>query len=219
LEHGIFPLKKLKTDRNADIGIGALIIFIAMILIAGIAASVMIQTMNALQQQAVITSEETIKEISSGLKVTYVSGYVNNSTIAELAIFISPTTASDDIDLTYSMLTLSDSSTKVILNFTSTCFSTNVADGLFGTLNTTLLSTSTYGVLVIRDIDGSCTALSPIINDEDLVVLLVNTMSCFSGIGPRMDVSGEIYPEHGIHGIIHFTTPSTFVNRIVDLQT
>jgi flagellin FlaB len=218
VEHGIYPFKVLKTNINADIGIGALIIFIAMILIAGISASVMIQTMNTLQQQAVQTSEETIKEISSGLKVTYVSGYVNNSTIAQLAIFISPTTASDDIDMTYTMLTLSDSSKKVILNYTSACFSNNVANGLFGTLNTTLLTTSTYGILVIRDIDGSCTATSPIINDEDLVVLLVNTMNCFSGIDPRTDVSGEIYPEHGIRGTISFTTPSSFVNKIVDLQ-
>jgi flagellin FlaB len=218
VEHGIYPFKILKQNTNADIGIGALIIFIAMILIAGISASVMIQTMNSLQQQAVLTSEETIKEISSGIKVTYVSGYVNNSTITELAIFISPTTASDDIDLTYTMLTLSDSSIKTILNYTSTCFSTDVSNGLFGTLNTSLLTTSVYGVLVIRDVDGSCTAASPIINDEDLVVLLVNTMSCFSGIGPRTAVSGEIYPEHGIRGVIGFTAPSSFVTTIVDLQ-
>jgi flagellin FlaB len=218
VKHSIFPFKILKQNTNADIGIGALIIFIAMILIAGISASVMIQTMNSLQQQAVQTSEETIKEISSGIKVTYVSGYANNSTIMQLAIFISPTTASDDIDLTYAMFTLSDSSTKVILNYTSSCFSSNVVNGLFGTLNTSLLNTSTYGVLVIRDIDGSCTAATPIINDEDMVVLLVNTMSCFSGIGPRTAVSGEVYPEHGIRGVIGFTTPSSFVHSIIDLQ-
>jgi flagellin FlaB len=218
LEHGIFPLKKLKTNSNADIGIGALIIFIAMILIAGISASVMIQTMNALQQQAVQTSEETLREISSGLKVTYVSGYVNNSTISQLAIFISPTTASDEIDLTYAMLSLSDSSSKVILNYTSTCFSSSVSNGLFGTVNASVLSASRYGLLVIRDIDGSCTATLPIVNDEDLVVLLVNTSNCFSGIGTRTAVSGEIYPEHGIRGVVRFTTPSTFINRIVDLQ-
>jgi flagellin FlaB len=208
----------LKANFNADIGIGALIIFIAMILIAGITASVMIQTMNTLQQQAVLTSEETLKEISSGVKVTYVSGYVNNSTISQLAIFISPTTASDDIDLTYAMLSLTDSSSKVILNYTITCFTTSVSNGLFGSLNASNLSVSNYGILVIRDIDSSCTAASPIINDEDLVVLLVNTSKCFSGIGTRTSVSGEIYPEHGIRGVISFTTPSSYINKIIDLQ-
>jgi flagellin FlaB len=212
------PFKSLRNDSKADIGIGALIIFIAMILIAGITASVMIQTMSSLQQQAVKTSEDTLKDISSGLKVSFVSGYTSNSTITQLAIFVSTTAASDDIDLTYAILSLSDSTQKVILNYSSDCFSSSVSNGLFSTLNASTLTSSQYGILVIRDIDGSCVATKPVLNDEDLVVLLVNTTACFSGIGARADVSGELYPEHGIRGIIGFTTPSTFVNTIVDLQ-
>jgi hypothetical protein len=62
------PFQRLRANLNADIGIGALIIFIAMIMVAGVTASVMIQTMNNLQQQAIKTSEQTIRDISSGLK-------------------------------------------------------------------------------------------------------------------------------------------------------
>jgi archaeal flagellin FlaB len=218
VERVIISLKRLKKDINADIGVGALIIFIAMIMVAGVTASVMIQTMSSLQQQAIQTSEQTLKEISSGLKITHVSGYIINSKISQLAIFVSPMAASDDIDLRYAMLSLSDSSSKVILNYTGGCFNSGVPNGLFGTLNASLLTASRYGLMVIRDIDGSCTAASPIINEEDLVVILVNTSKCFSGIGTRIDVSGEIYPEQGIRGIIGFTTPSSYVNKIVDLQ-
>lgn len=210
--------QRLKSNLDADIGIGALIIFIAMIMVAGVTASVMIQTMNNLQQQAVKTSEDTIKDISSGLKVTFVSGYVQNSTITQLAIFVSTTSASDDVDLTYGILSLSDSTQKVILNYSSGCFSDSISNGLFGTVNTSTLTSSQFGILVIRDIDGSCNATTPVIDDEDLIVLLVNTTTCFSGIGPRTDVTGEIYPEHGIHGVIGFTTPSTYDHAIVDLQ-
>jgi archaellin len=39
-------------NKKASMGIGSMIIFIAMILVAGVTASVMIQTMNSLQQQA-----------------------------------------------------------------------------------------------------------------------------------------------------------------------
>ena len=212
------PFQRLRTNLNADVGIGALIIFIAMIMVAGVTASVMMQTMNNLQQQAVKTSEETIRDISSGLKVTFVSGYVQNSTITQLAVFVSTTSASDDIDLSYGILSLTDSAKKVILNYTSTCFSHTITNGLFGTLDTSNLTSSQFGVLVIRDIDGSCNATTPVIDDEDLVVLIVNTTTCFSGIGTRTDVTGEIYPEHGIHGVIGFTTPSTYVHIIVDLQ-
>ncbi|HWR63577.1 MAG TPA: flagellin [Candidatus Thermoplasmatota archaeon] len=212
------PFQRLRTNLNADVGIGALIIFIAMIMVAGVTASVMIQTMNNLQQQAVKTSEETIRDISSGLKVTFVSGYVQNSTITQLAVFVSTTSASDDIDLSYGILSLTDSAKKVILNYTSTCFSHTVSNGLFGTLDTSNLTSSQFGVLVIRDSDGSCNATTPVIDDEDLVVLIVNTTTCFSGLGTRTDVTGEIYPEHGVHGVIGFTTPSTYVHSIVDLQ-
>ncbi len=211
-------LKGLKTNLDADMGIGALIIFIAMILIAGITASVMIQTMNSLQQQAVRTTEETIKDISSGLKVTQVSGYVINSSITQLAIFVTPTAASESIDLTYGLLTLSDSTTKVILNYSSACFRSSVTNGLFNTLNASNLTSAQYGIIVVRDIDGSCNATNPLINDEDMIVILVNTDACFSGIGTRTEISGEIYPEHGIRGIIGFTTPSALSRTIVDLQ-
>ena len=45
-------------DNRAAIGISSLIIFIAMMLVAGIAASVMIQTMSSLQQQALRTGQD-----------------------------------------------------------------------------------------------------------------------------------------------------------------
>jgi flagellin FlaB len=212
------PFRRLRTNLNADIGIGALIIFIAMILVAGITASVMIQTMSSLQERAVQTSQDTLKDISNGLKVSHVSGLVQNGSITQLAIFVSPIAASDSIDLLYGMLTLSDSTTKVILNYSTSCFSQSVSNGLFGTVNASNLTSSRYGLLVIRDIDGSCNVTSPVINKEDLVVILVNTTACFSGIGPRIEMKGELYPEHGIRGNIGFTTPSTFVHTIVDLQ-
>jgi flagellin FlaB len=209
---------RLKNNLDAEMGIGALIIFIAMILIAGITASVMMQTMNSLQQQAVKTTEETIRDISGGLRVTYVSGYVQNSSISQLAIFLTTITASDSIDLTYVILTLSDSTAKVVLNYSSSCFSSSVSNGLFNTLNASNLTSSVYGVVVVRDVDGSCNATQPLIDDEDMIVILVNTDACFSGVGTRTEISGEIYPEHGFRGIIDFTTPSAFSHTIVDLQ-
>jgi flagellin FlaB len=212
------PSNRLMENINADIGVGSLIIFIAMILVAGISASVMIQTMNNLQQQALRTSEETLKDISSGIRVTHVSGYVRNSKITQLAFFVSTTAASEDIDLAYGVLSLSDSSNKVILNYSSLCYSSSASNGLFGTLNSSNLTASHYGIIVIRDADGSCTASTPILNDQDLVVLLVNSTKCFSGIGPGVDVAGDIYPESGVSGSIGFTTPSSFVGTILDLQ-
>ena len=208
---------KLSND-DAAIGIGSLIIFIAMILVAGIVASVIIQTMNSLQQQALLTGEQTMRDISSGVKVTHVSGYNNGSKITQLAVFVRTTAGSNDINLSSTYISLSDSAKHVVLNYTTKCFSSKVSNGLFSTLNSSNLTSTTYGIMVVRDIDSSCTMSSPTINDDDLVVLLINATKCFSGISTRTDVSGSIVPEYGINGVISFTTPSVYVDPIVELQ-
>ena len=98
-------------------------------------------------------------------------------------------------------------------------FSSSVSGGLFGTLNDTLLTASTYGLMVVRDIDSSCLSTTPTINTDDLVVILVNTTKCFSGISTRTEVSGRIVPEYGMSGVIRFTTPSAYTDTIIELQS
>ena len=209
----------LSNNDKAAIGVGALIIFIAMILVAGVTASVMLQVMNSMQQQAMKTAQETIRDVSSGLKVTHVSGYNNGSKITQLALFVSTTAGSSSIDLVHTHISLSETSKQVILDYTNTCFSSSVSTGLFSTLNASNLSITTFGIIVIRDTDSSCTSSTPSINRDDLVVLLVNTTKCFSGISTRTEVFGTVHPEEGISGVIGFITPSAYVDTIIELQT
>jgi flagellin FlaB len=210
----------LLADAHADIGVGSMIIFIAALLVAGIAANILIQTINTLQQQAMSTGQETLREVASGLEVTMVSGYVTSSKITKLAIFITPTAASEAINLSTTIISLSNSSRTVILNYTKSCFNSTVASGgLFSTINASKLSSSRYGIIVIRDSDSSCTQNHPAINERDLVVLYINTTSCFNGIRARSVIFGDIHPEYGMNGVIQFVAPAAFVDTIVDLQT
>jgi flagellin FlaB len=188
----------LQFEKSAAIGIGSLII---------------------LEQQALRTGQETLKDVSGGLRVTHVSGYNDNSLIDQIAIFVRTTAGSFAMDLTEAYISLSDTTNQVILNYTTNCFSSSVSNGLFGTLNASNLTATTFGIMVIRDIDSSCTATSPVINNDDLVVVLINTTQCFSGIGTRTEVFGDIIPEQGISGVISFTTPSAFIDTIIELQT
>jgi len=212
------PCRVHKFNDIAAIGIGTLIIFIAMILVAGMAASVIIQTMNSLQQQALVTGEETLKDISSGLRVTQVSGYYDGSTISQLAIFIRTMAGSIDVDLNYTYLSLADESKQVILNYTNSVFSSSVSGGLFGTLNSSNLAATTYGLMVIRDVDSSISSTTPAINSDDLAVLIVNSTKCFSGIGTRSEIFGHVVPEYGFSGVISFSTPTVYIDTIVELQ-
>lgn len=212
------PRRVQKFNDNAAIGIGTLIIFIAMIMVAGMAASVIIQTMNSLQQQALVTGEETLKDISSGVRVTHVSGYYDGTTISQLAVFLRSMGGSGDVDLTYAYFSLADESKQVILNYTTSVYGDSVSSGLFGTLNSSNLTATTYGLMVIRDVDSSISSTSPTINSDDLVVLLVNCTKCFSGISTRTEVFGHIIPEYGFRGVLSFTTPSAYIDTIIELQ-
>ena len=90
-----------------------------MIVVAGIAASVLIQTMNSLEQQALRTGQETMRDVSSGVRVTQISGFYNGSKITQIAIFLKTTAGSEIIDLAETYISISDTTKEVILNYTS----------------------------------------------------------------------------------------------------
>jgi archaeal flagellin FlaB len=54
-------------NKKADMGIGTLILFIAMILVAAIAAGVLIQTATSLQNKALLTGERSKSQVSTNL--------------------------------------------------------------------------------------------------------------------------------------------------------
>lgn len=72
------------TDLKAQVGVGSMILFIAVLLVAALGASTLIQTTGKLQQQAAITSGQGIKEVSTKLAVKSVVGYSTNPSAGTL---------------------------------------------------------------------------------------------------------------------------------------
>jgi flagellin FlaB len=211
--------KKLKADDIGDMGIGAMIVFIAMVLVAGIAASVLIQTANRLEIQAMQTGQETIGEVSTGLAVAGIYGYraVADENISLMGINVQPRSGSFSIDLGQTYIEISDSNTKVVLMYEANEFhDTPDIDGdFFAAGFYDGLSATTFGIIVLEDADGSLASGTPVVNKGDQVMLTVDLGAVFSGtegLPTRTDVWGIVQPEEGAPAVFAFTTPSSYAS-------
>jgi archaeal flagellin FlaB len=210
----------LKNKDVGAIGIGALIIFIAMVLVAGIAASVLIQTSTTLEMQALKTGSQTTSEVSSGLMVESVEGFRDDgNNIEYTAVEIKARAGSPDIDLSETVIEISDSDSKYVLSYDSDFTNKSEVDGhLF---KSTFYPSDTnrqtkFGIIVLQDADGSLTAENPIINFGDHVAIAIG--DAFGGIAPRTDVFGMVISEEGAPGIIGFRTPESYTDKVMELQ-
>jgi len=120
-------MKKSRIFKNkGESGIGTLIIFIAVVLVAAIAASVLLGTTGSLQQKALTTGKQSEREVSGGIQVITMSGSDGtNGTVKNFSIYAKLTAASDPIALTDTLLTFDTKNTSQSLSYDPIRGSTN----------------------------------------------------------------------------------------------
>jgi flagellin FlaB len=224
----------LKENDLGDMGIGAMIVFIAMVLVAGIAASVLIQTANRLEIQAMKTGQETTEEVATGIGIEDITGqkgslniygttWATNNSILNMTICVSPRSGSKDIDLSNTIVELSDSTGKYLLTYNGALALTPDLAGVFSTVSVfggpvfDNSTTKEFSIIVLEDADGSCVATNPVINKGDHVLLTISTAENLRGLAERTDIWGMVIPETGAPGVFAFRTPASYPETVYDL--
>jgi flagellin FlaB len=87
-------------EERGQVGIGTLIVFIALVLVAAIAAGVLINTAGFLQNQAETTGEESSQQVTNSVKIVSATGEVNGGSVEHANLTVSLAPGADPIDLT-----------------------------------------------------------------------------------------------------------------------
>ena len=189
----------MRKDTRAQVGIGTLIIFIAMVLVAAVAAAVLIQTSGVLQQKAQSTGSETVQEVASNLEVTQIVGAVNsnNDNFTTINITMKVMAGADAIDISQFVLALQDKTSRT--------------DGIVYDYFGNGTDAGFFQVFELRDDDESLNASGfsdTVINSGDLVYISIIPGALT--LPTREPVRIEIKPEFGTSVIMEFTTPSSY---------
>ncbi|HEV8358959.1 MAG TPA: flagellin [Candidatus Thermoplasmatota archaeon] len=193
-------LKANRTTRargsadHAEVGIGTLIVFIATILVAAVAASVLINTSNSLQEKAQRTGSEATQQVATNLEVVRVIGSNDGAggDLDTLRVLIGLAAGAKQVDLSQAIVRMSDGATEVKLAYAAAASATE------------------FEAAAIRDEDASYSAASPVMTPGDLVEITVDLTAAAMELPPRNNVEFSLMPEVGAPISADFRTPATY---------
>jgi archaellin len=145
----------LQNSRRAEMGVGTLIIFIALLLVAAVAAGVLIQTAGSLQQRALATGSQSTGQISTNAQVIEVSAVDGTTSMENFSLIVKLSPGSNAIELdsvTFTVGTMNTTTTYTYSGDDTYTVEPLNANGTFGVEYIQQGTNHQAGVLVRGDV-------------------------------------------------------------------
>jgi flagellin FlaB len=190
-----------KFDKRAEMGVGTMIIFIAMVLVAAVAASVLISTANSVREQAQNTGEQAIQNVASGFITYDVVGTVT-ATYDELDsvdIYVRLAAGSPSINMDNVVISVTDGGDTVVFVKGAAASATDYA---------------AEQTLVVSSVEDWTTSAVDMVGQGDLIKITLD-LGAFA-IGNSQNVEIKIMPAYGQNSLVQFYTPEVFDSEMIN---
>jgi flagellin-like protein len=196
-------------DDRGQVGIGTLIVFIAMVLVAAIAAGVLINTAGSLQSQASDTGTETQEAVANQIEVVHAAGETHDGgelsdagEIEQLSLTVMKSAGADVIDLESMTVQYTSAETDQTLTHDDDADVSDLEDTLDGDAFTTE---------AVDDNDPNS-----LTNSEDRVHLFIDVAAVEEGtLGEGDSATLRLVDQSGAQFTYGVSVPATFGNNHV----
>lgn len=184
---------------RGQVGIGTLIVFIAMIVVAAVAGGVLLTTTDTLQSRAISIGSATESKVGSKIDIMKVTGErrdtADNDTLANISIRVQLASGAKPIDFK-----------EVVLSYrTPTVFHNNIQ------YSATSTGATYFNVTWVR------TEVANTVLEPGEIAEILYTFASGEYLGTNTDVEIIVTPVAGTSSSVMFRTPASFAGHYVGL--
>jgi flagellin FlaB len=190
--------KKMQKNRG-EMGVGTLIIFIAVILVAAVAAAVLISVSGSLQQRSLATGQQAEEGVSTGAEAVSLMA-INGSSdhkIEAFELLLRLQAGSDPMNLNSTVIVVDTADTSQNIDYAG------VAGGAY--------ASTKYGVEYVK---SGPDYKSGYLSRGDIIKVRFNTTS---GVGENKKVRLRVIPRVGQASVVEFSTPDVMKDYRVNV--